>query len=434
MKTLSRRRFLQTTVAGAAGLSLLPMMKSCKPSPNDIIRLGFIGLGQQATGLMRGFNSIPGVRIVAGADVYGIKRQRFEHLLKKHYEEVGENVRVTTHENYHELLDNRYIDGIVICTPDFWHALNAIDACEAGKDVYLEKPLTFTIREGVEVVRAVRYNNRILAVGSQQRSDKNFHHAVAMVRAGGIGKLEKIYAYAGDFPVPYTLPEEPVPEDLNWDLWLGPNPYVHYNPRLNPPISLDPIQNETYWAEWRYFKETGGGYITDWGAHNFDIAQWGLDEDNGGPVEIIPPGYEETEFLTYVYANGVKVTNQPYDDARTRGIKFWGENGWIEVARGYYNTSNSELLPDEDEMLGHGGLPYETNVPHLEDFIMAMRHRRDPVVPAEIGHRTCTTCILGNISHELGRPVRWDPVNEYFVDDPEAEKYYHREYRGEYTL
>ncbi len=434
MQKISRRRFLTTTIAGAAGLSLFPLVKSCRVSPNDIIRLGFIGLGQQSLHLMRGFNSIAGVQVVAGADVYGIKRRRFEKMLNDHYSEIGENVRVQTFEHYHELLDIRDIDAVVIITPDHWHALNTIDACQAGKDIYLEKPTTFTIKEGVETVRSVRENNRILAVGSQQRSDRFFHHAVVSVRAGAIGKLDRVYAYVGDFPAPYDLPEEPLPADLNWDLWLGPNPYVHYNARLNPPISLDPPRNETYWAEWRYFKETGGGFITDWGAHNFDIAQWALGEDDGGPVEIIPPGHDGAEYLTYVYANGVKVINRPYDDAMTRGIKFWGEDGWIEVARGHYDASDPALFPGEEELAGHGGIPYETGVPHLEDFIMSLRHRREPVVPVEVGHRTCTTCILGNIAHELDRPVKWDPALQYFVDDPEAEKFYHREYRNGWSL
>lgn len=430
---MKRRQFIKTTIAGTAGLSFLPVFKSCR-SVNDTIRLGFIGLGRQAVGLMRGFNSIPGVQVVSGADVYGIKRKRFENILNRYYEETDQNVNVETYEDYRRILDDRYVDGVVISTPDHWHALNAIDACLAGKDIYLEKPLTFTIREAVEVARVVRENNRVLAVGSQQRSDINFHHAVAMVRAGRIGKIDRIYAYAGDFPSPYDLPEEQVPADLNWEMWLGPNPHVHYNARLNPPISLDPVQNETYWAEWRYFKETGGGFITDWGAHNFDIAQWALQEDSGGPVEIIPPGYENTDFLTYVYRDGTRVINRPYDEGNTRGVKFWGENGWIEVSRGRYDSSDEALFPEDEELRGHGGLPYETGVPHLEDFIMAMRHRRDPVVPVEVGARTATTCILGNIAHELGRSVRWDPVRNYFVDDADAEKFYHREYREGYDL
>lgn len=433
MQTISRRRFIRTSIAGAAGLSVFPLIKSCKAPANDIVRLGFIGLGQQAMGLMNGFLTVPGVHIVAGADVYGIKRERFEYRLRNIYSERNIIVNVSTCEDYRNIMDRPDIDAVIISTPDHWHAINTIDSCNAGKDVYLEKPLTFTILEGKEVVRAVRENNRVLAVGSQQRSDHNFIHAVTMVRAGGIGKLDRIYAYAGDFPAPYNLPEEPLPHDLNWEMWLGPNPRVHYNSRLNPPISIDPPVNETFWAEWRYFKETGGGFITDWGAHNFDIAQWGLDEDDGGPVEIIPPGSNGAEYLTYIYANGVKVTNQPYDQRNTRGIKFWGENGWIEVARGHYAASDPSLVPNEKEKTDQL-LPYETGVPHLEDFIMALRDRRDPVVPVETGHRTCTTCVLGNIANELGRPVKWDPVRQYFVDDPEAEKFYHRDYRPGYSL
>ena len=195
------------------------------------------------------------------------------------------------------------IDAVVIATPDHWHTIMAIDACKAGKDIYLEKPITFTLKESLAVVKAVRDNNVILAVGSQQRSDHNFQHAVNMVRESSIGELKTINAFVGPAPAPYNLPEEVVPADLDWEQWLGPNQYVPYNSRLNPPVSLDPPENEKYWAEWRYFKETGGGFTCDWGAHNFDIGQWALDKDRGGPVKIIPAGFEGTEYLTYVYDN-----------------------------------------------------------------------------------------------------------------------------------
>ncbi len=434
MKRISRRGFIQTSIIGAMGLSMFPLIKSCKEvSANDTIRLGFIGLGRQAIFLMNGFLTMPGVQIVAGAEVYGVKRQRFELRLKEHYAENNMNVEVTTYKDYKQLLDRDDIDAVVIATPDHWHALNTIDACNAGKHVYLEKPLTWTIKEGIEVVNAVRNNNRILSVGSQQRSDYNFYHAAKLAREGALGKLEKIYAYVGDFPAPYDLPEMPLPDDLDWDMWLGPNPYVHYNERLAPAISLDPVQNERGWAEWRYFKETGGGFITDWGAHNFDIAQWGLDADDSGPVEIIPPGVNGAEYLTYIYANGVPVTNQPYDERNTRGIKFWGENGWVEVARGQFNASDESLMPTQEQVADES-VPYETGTPHQEDFINALRDNKDPIVPVEIGHRTGTTCILGNIANELGRVVKWDPAAQYFVDDPEAEKFYHRQYRQGYSL
>lgn len=429
--SISRRSFLQKTLVGTAGLLSFPLISGFKYSPNDTIRLGFIGLGQQAMNLMNSFKEMDGVKIVAGSDVYGIKRKRFEHHLREYYYEKGKNTDITTYENYKDLLDRKDIDAVVNATPDHWHALTTIDACNAGKDIYHEKPLTYTIKEGKKVVHAVRSNNRVLAVGSQQRSDINFRHAVRMVREGAIGKLEKINAYAGDFPDPYDLPIEPIPSDLNWELWLGPNPYVHYNQKLAPPVSIDPPENETFWAEWRYFKETGGGFITDWGAHNFDIAQWALGK--GGPVKIIPPGYNGTQYLTYVYDNGVEMTNEPWNEDNTRGIKFWGSDGWIEVARGYYEASDDELLPSK-EREKEGDLPYETGASHLENFINSMRSRKDPVVPVETGHRTCTTCVLGLIANELGRPVNWDPATMYFKNDSEAEKYYHRGYRDGYRL
>ncbi|MGB4017810.1 Gfo/Idh/MocA family protein, partial [Petrimonas mucosa] len=239
------------------------------------------------------------------------------------------------------------------------------------------------------------------------------------VQEGKIGKIEKVNAYVGAPPTPYDLPEEPVPADLNWPLWLGPSEYVHYNSQLNPPISLDPEQKEQFWGAWRWYKELGGGFTTDWGAHMFDIAQWGLGMDNSGPVEIIPAGYEDTKFLTFKYANGVVMTEEPFDEKQTKGVKFWGDKGWIEVSRGHFLASDDSLLPPKVEATEGA---YETKVPHLANFIQAVKTKTDPVVPVEIGHRTCTVCTLGNIAYDLMRPIKWDPAAEKFVDDPEAEK------------
>ncbi len=156
------------------------------------------------------------------------------------------------YERYADLIARDDIDAVVIATPDHAHAFMAIEACKAKKDVYLEKPLTFTIKEGQALTKAVRDNGVILAVGSQQRSDANFQHAVKMVQDGKLGKIERINAYVGAPPVPYDLPEEAVPADLNWPLWLGPSEYVHYNAQLNPPISINPDQNEQFWGAWRW--------------------------------------------------------------------------------------------------------------------------------------------------------------------------------------
>ncbi len=433
MQKDSRRTFIKKTLIGTTGIAVMPLLQSFKVGANDTLRIGMIGLGQQAMNLMRGFARIPGIQIVAGADVYGIKRARFLKRMKDFYQEKKESVDVKIYKNYQEIIDRQDIDAVVIATPDHWHTLIAIAACESGKDIYLEKPITFTLKESLALVKAVRKNNVILAVGSQQRSDPNFQHAVKMAQTEAIGKLEYVNAYAGRAPQHYNLPEEPIPADLDWDQWLGPNPYVHYNSRLNPPISIDPPVNENYWAEWRYFKETGGGFTTDWGAHNFDIGQWGLGKNNSGPVKIIPAGYIETEHLTFLYDNGVYMSNKPWDEKKTRGIKFWGSDGWIEVSRGRYAASDDSLLPKgyDDK---NKGLRYESGTSHLVNFVESVRSRKEPAANVETGQRTVATCLLGNIATELKRPVSWDPEKQYFVNDPEAETYFHREYRIGYKL
>lgn len=413
-------------------------LASCKQNKSagaddGVIRLGFIGLGRQAMFLLSGFIGIPGVQVIAGSDVYGIKRERFLRRVNNHYADTQSEVAVEVYENYKELIARQDIDAVVIATPDHWHAFMAIEACKAKKNVYLEKPLTFTIKEGQMLVKAVRDNGVILGVGSQQRSDANFQHAVKMVQEGKIGKIERVNAYVGAPPTPYDLPEEPVPADLNWPLWLGPSEYVHYNSELNPPISLDPEQNEQIWGAWRWYKELGGGFTTDWGAHMFDIAQWGLGMDGSGPVEVIPAGYEGTQYLTYKYANGVVMTEEPFDERQTKGVKFWGDKGWIEVSRGRFKASDDSLLPPVAEK-AEGA--YEIKIPHLVNFIESVKTNTDPAVPVEIGHRSCTVCTLGNIAYDLGRPIKWNPEAEKFVDDPEAEanRLFNKTYSEGYTL
>ncbi len=433
MTQYSRRRFIQTGLTGIAGLSLLPYLKACSPGANDTIRLGFIGLGRQSVFLIRGFNRIPGVKIVAGCDVYGVKRQRFEQSVKLNQEEKEEQVEVTTYHHYQELLARKDIDAVVIATPDHWHAIQAIDACKAGKDIYLEKPVTFTIEEGKRVVEAVRKNKLICAVGSQQRSDNNFQHAVNLVREGKFANLKKISAYVGPPPKPYDLPIETIPADLDWNEWLGPNPSVHYNSRLNPPISLNPEQNETFWAEWRYYKEVGGGFLCDWGAHNFDIGQWALNKDNSGPIEVIPAGYNGHEHITFIYDNGVKMVNEPYNEDKTFGVKFWSDDAWIEVRRGQYAASDDSLMPPPKVETGED-VAYETGTPHLVNFIECLRDRKDPIATIEAGHRTATLGILGNIATDFARPLQWNPATENFANDAEAAKCLHREYRDGYKL
>jgi predicted dehydrogenase len=433
-KELSRRQFLNSAVMGMAGTFLLPRFNTFTQNQSGTdIKLGFIGVGQQSTNLVTSFLQIPGVQIVAGCDVYGIKLKRFVKRVKNFYAKAGKEVTIETYEKYGDLLNRKDINAVVIAVPDHAHAMVAIAACKAGKDVYLEKPMTFTIKEGQELRRVVRETGRILALGSQQRSDPNFQHAVKMVQSGALGKISKVNAYVGAPPKPYNLPKEQVPADLNWDLWLGPLPStIYYNQELDPPITVDPDVNEKYWAAWRWYKEMGGGYTTDWGAHMFDIAQWGLGMDRNGPVEISPIG-DGTEYMTFKYANGVVMTSEPFNDKKTKGVKFWGEKGWIEVARGFFNASDSKFYSSE-KVKSTG--PYETKVPHQANFIDSVRKRKDPVVPVEIGHSSATVCNLGNIACDLKRTIKWNPAKEIFVDDTDgaATKKLHYEYRPGWKL
>jgi len=435
-KQWSRRQFLTTAVAGAAGIAVIPHLAGCasKKRSDGTIRLGFIGLGRQAMYLMNGFIQIQGVQVLAGCDVYGIKRKRFEKRVTDFYTKAGKEFTVDTYEKYTEILNRKDIDAVVIAVPDHAHAMIAIAACKAGKDVYLEKPMTFTIKEGQELKKVVRKTNRIFGLGSQQRSSAEFQHAVKLCQEGALGKISKVNAYVGAPPTPYNLPEEPLPADLNWDLWLGPLPAtIHYNNQLDPPISLDPPKDEEFWGGWRWYKEMGGGFTTDWGAHMFDIAQWGLGMDRNGPVEISPIG-DGTEFISWTYANGTVMTSEPFDEKMTKGVKFWGENGWIEVARGYFNASDPKFMPPATATSVEG--PYETRIPHQVNFIEAVKSGKDPVVPVEIGHSSCTVCTLGNIACELKRTIKWDPATETFVDDADgaATKLMHYEYRSPWKL
>jgi predicted dehydrogenase len=434
----SRRRFLGSAALGVAGMAMIPTLtSSCKgkTKADTDIRLGFIGMGRQSMFLLDGFMQVPGVRVLAGCDVYGIKRKRFEKRVTGFYKQAGKEAKVDTYEKYQDLLARKDIDAVVIAVPDHNHAMIAIAACKAGKDVYLEKPMTFTIKEGQELKKVVHETSRVLAVGSQQRSDAGFQHAVNLVQTGALGKISKVNAYVGAPPKPYDLPEEPIPADLNWDLWLGPlTAKIHFNNQLNPPISLDPEKEEDIWGAWRWYKEMGGGFTTDWGAHMFDIAQWGLGMDRSGPVEISPIG-DGTEFITWKYANGVVMTSEPFDDKLTKGVKFWGENGWIEVARGYFNASDPRFNPPASAVSTEEG-PYETRIPHQVNFIECIRSRQDPVASVDIGHSSCTVCNLGNIACDLRRTIKWNPETETFVDDTdgEATKRLQYEYRSPWRL
>lgn len=441
---VSRRNFLRTTGLGLAGAMATPSAfanlapassKQKKTAANDTINLGFIGLGQQNLYLMSCFIALEGVRVVAGCDVFDAKRDRFEKRVREYYTGKGEKkVKVDMYEDYQDLLARQDIDAVVIATPDHQHAIIAIAACKAGKDVYLEKPLTLTIHEGQMLCKAVRKYSRILQVGSMQRSWKEFLHAASLCREGKLGQIYHIQTYVGRTyntsasPIPCNLPHEEVPAGLNWDKWLGPLPESVYFHHDICPIVSD-TQGEHMWAAWRYYKVCGGGMMTDWGAHMFDVAQWMMGKDGSGPVEVIPAGYGYNKELTFKYDTGITMTEEPF--AGDQGVKVFGEEGWIEVHRGSFKTNNKKF---EMRDWSDAETPEELRLGHYQMFINSIRSRIDPNVPVETGHSSCTVCNIANIANELNRPVKWNPIVQKFMNDEEATKLMHYKYRDGYTL
>lgn len=445
---LSRRNFLKTSGLGLAGVvasqnalaapAPTSAASAAKKKATDKIQLGFIGLGQQCMNLLAGFITMDDCKVVAGCDVYDVKRARFQKRVTEYYAGKGEKKpKCDMYEDYQDLLARPDIDAVVIAAPDHQHAIIAIAACKAGKDVYLEKPMTLTIYEGQLLCKAVRKYNRILQVGSQQRSSEEFVHAANICREGLLGKIERVLVFVGrnanpnsGAPVDNPLQPQPVPEGLDWDKWLGPmTDSVKYHPDLDPLITEAEPQ-EKLWGAWRWYKPTGGGLMTDWGAHMFDIAQWMLGKDGSGPVEVIPPGYEFTPHLTYKYDNGVIMTEEDFGTGQ--GVRVYGTEGWIEVHRGSFTCSDKKF--EMKKKLNDSDVPFETKVGHYGVFLNSIKTRIDPNVPVETGHSSCTVCNIGNIAMELNRPVKWNPIVQKFMNDEEATKLMHYKYRDGYKL
>jgi predicted dehydrogenase len=439
---VTRRDFLRLSAFGLTSLTILPswtMQGGARIAPSDRVVLGFIGLGRQGIGDFHSFAACPGVQVVAGSDVDSIKNDRFKLRVNEWQKKNGMPERCDTYEFYEQLLERKDIDAIAIATPDHWHALNVIHSVQAGKDVYCQKPLAYNISESLAMVKAVRDNGRVLQVGSQQRSDKEFIQAVKLVRSGALGYVKEIHARVGDHPTPFNLPEEVVPSNLNFNKWLGPLnfPVVHYNSKMCPPIAPPDFKERGDWAVWRYYKETGNGFIGDWGAHMFDIAQQALGMDGLGPTEFIPKGYKGAEWDTQKYANGQVMYERPFRDDKPndKGVRFVGDKASLQVGRGFIQCSDPSLL-QEAISGGNDDSVAQISAGHMQDFINSVRSRKEPIAPVEAGASTTILFCNINIAHELQRPVIWDPVTSRFVDDKEAEAHrlYFYEYRKPYKL
>ncbi|MDB5134625.1 MAG: ycjS [Mucilaginibacter sp.] len=422
---LSRRQFIKKASVISAFMIVPRFVLGGRgyTPPSDLITLGFIGTGKQAGGLKGSFLDTNEVKIIGAADVYGTKLQQFANQVNQYYAakvSQSQYAGCATYADFRDLLARKDIDAVVIAVPDHWHSVIAILAARAAKDIYCEKPLSLTIDEGRAMVTESRQHKRVFQTGSMQRSSAEFRQAVELVRNGYIGEIKTIKVNVGSPPIPYNLPAEQLPADLNWNFWLGPNSPQVYNHNLAPGLADD------FWAHWRDYKEFGGGGMTDWGAHMFDIAQWGLDMDSSGPVMITPPD-QDHPFLTYQYANGITMTHEP---AGNQGLTFVGTEGTVHVERGTLVTNPASL---KDKLIGPNDKHVYHSENHYEDFLQAIRNRTKPIADVEIGHRTATVCNLGNITYELKRPLKWDPHKEVF-NDAEANKLRGREMKKEWIV
>lgn len=421
---MKRRKFITQAAAGAAAFTVIPrsvLGGKGYVAANDRINLGYIGLGKQSYTLLNSIGKCNETLVVAASDVFGGKLDLFIKAANENNKSKVDT-KVKGFEFYRELLEQKDIDAVVIASPDHWHAQMVVDAAKAGKDIYCEKPMALTIAEGRAMVNATRKYKRVFQTGNMQRSWRDFRHASELVYNGYIGDIKEINVSVGEPVKQCDLPTEEVPDTLNWNEWIGPSLYRGYNTVLAPPIGDD------QWGWWRGYRDFGGGLITDWGAHMFDIAQWALGMDESGPVEFNPPDVPAKTGLSMKYANGVVVNHKQWGEGNA--VQFIGTEGKIEVSRDFLRTTPESLasmqIKETDKQLY-----YSDN--HYEDWIDAMKTRTKPVSDVETGHRTSSVCNAINIAYELQRPLKWDPEKELF-DDTYANMMISRPYRGKWNF
>lgn len=427
---VSRRRFLRTATvtAAATGLPLWFIERELDEahaaeepkSANDKPGIALVGCGGQGRG-----DASSAARFGHIVCVCDVDEAQADAAVKQFTPKDGKKPDKLT--DFKKVMERKDVKIIVNGTPDHWHTLVNIAAARAKKDVYTEKPLTLTIDEGKRLVKAVRENNIVLQVGSQQRSDRNFRLACELVRNERIGKLQHIIVGLPTGPRGGPFPSKPVPTTLNWDTYIGQAPFTEYN------------GHNCHW-DFRWWYRFSGGQMTDWGAHHNDIAQWGNGTELSGPVEIegkslvdmIPGGYDAaSEYdIKCKYANGV--TMNIVDEKRApNGVKFVGSDGWIFVTRGKLTASKPELL---EEKLPDGAIRLHKSDDHMGNFFECVKSRKDPICKIEIGHRSISVAHLGVIAVRTGLKLQWNPDKEVFVGDTarEANMWVSRDMRKPY--
>jgi predicted dehydrogenase len=425
MTPLNRRRFLKSSVALSSSLAFANTAWSTprQQSPNDRITLGFIGVGMMGRGHLSGFLGQDDVQIVAVCDIEGTRRENAQQQVENRYSErkkSGQFKGCAAYVDFRELLQREDIDAVVIATPDHMHVIPCMMAAAAGKDIYCEKPLTHSIREGRMLVDCIRKHQTVFQTGSQQRSEfgGKFRQAAELVRNGRLGEIKTVRVGVGAPPVPCDLPAEEVPANVDWDLWLGPAAYRPYNQVLCPKGM------HKHFPAFRMYQEFAGGGLADMGAHHFDIAQWALGMDDSGPVKVTPPADGANTGLKFTYANGVEMFH-----GGPSGCTFEGTEGTLYVDRGQIKSDPGTIL---ETPIGDADQRVYFSDNHKRNWVDCIRSRKRPICDVETGHRSASVCHLANIGYRLGQSLNWNPKTEEF-DSGEANALLFREPREGWT-
>jgi len=446
----SRRDFLKTTAAAAAAGSVPFWFATgadqarAFASPSERPVVGCIGTGSQWQGY-DGPRALQFFDCVAVCDVDTLHAGKAHELVKKQQGKKGKGVKVDVGGDYRRVLDRKDVDVVTVVTPDHWHTKIAIEAMQAGKDVYCEKPLTLTIDEGKQIIKVLEETKRVFQVGTQQRSEMrlNFLNAVAMVRDGRIGQVKRAICDIGSEKPGGPFKKIPAPPNLNWERWLGQAPLVDYIP-------------ERCHYQFRWWYEYSGGKLTDWGAHHVDIAQWAIGMDHSGPTTVEPAHFKfpvpfkngyptvddayntPVEFtVRCLFPNGVEILIVDHSPDNN-GVLFEGTKGKFHVGRSsksFYGKPVDEL---KTRPLPAGLITqlYKGKKPgrHMGNFAECVKTREQPVSDVYTHHRAITTCHLANIAMRLGRSITWDPEAQQIVGDKEAQKWQSREQRKGYEI
>jgi len=448
---LTRRDFLKRTVTTTAAAITVPWLVPASAlgtyAPSNRITLGFIGTGGMGSNNLQGFLPKEEVHVLAvcdvekGSDQYGhwfnrggwLGREPAQKRTEDFYAQKngrGSYKGCDGYVDFRDLLERADIDAVVISTPDHWHAIPAIMAAQAGKDIYGEKPLSLTIAEGRAMVKAVKRYGVVFQTGTHHRSvDQHLRYVCELIRNGRIGTLKKIISHIGDNnrespPVPWK--PMPIPNGFDYKMWLGPAPLVPYH-RARCHYSF------------RFVLDYSGGQTTNLGVHALDICQWANNTEHTGPIEIEDMGSEFPQdglFNTATkvgfrarYANGVELICKTNTDGLT--ARFEGTEGWIETTYKTFRTYPQSL---KTSVIKPNEINLYKSTDHKQNFIDCVKSRREPITPVEVGHRSTSVCLLGNIAMLLKRKIRWDPQNECFINDDQANRMLSKPLRAPWKL